>query len=58
MKDKDNNTNALCYCKDSLPLKRLSSKEESKGTVKDTLTNGMNHDKSKPWSVFGEWYWI
>ncbi len=58
MKDNDNTTNALCYCKDSVPLKRLSLKEESKETIRDTVTKTMTIDKSKPWSVFGEWYWI
>lgn len=58
MKDQDNTTNALCYCKESRPLKRLPVKEDSKEIMRDAITNTMNHDKSKPWSVFGEWYWI
>ena len=59
MKENDTMTNALCYCKDRTALKRLSPKEENKEPVRDAIThNNLNLDKSKPWSVFGEWYWI
>jgi len=58
MKDQDNTTNALCYCKDAPPLKRLSTTKESNETIASNVINPINSDRSKPWSVFGEWYWI
>ena len=58
MKDQDNKTNALCYCKDSSRAKRLSTTRDAKETIKDSVMNPLTMDRTKPWSVFGEWYWI
>jgi hypothetical protein len=59
MKERDTTTDVLCCCKDGTALKKLSPKEENREIARDAITNNnMNIDKSKPWSVFGEWYWI
>jgi hypothetical protein len=58
MKDQDTKTNALCYCKDSTPIKRVSGTTKAREAIKDNVMNPLNTDRTKPWSVFGEWYWI
>lgn len=58
MNDQDAKTSALCYCKASTPLKRVSGTTKTRETIKDTVMNPLNTDRTKPWSVFGEWYWI
>ncbi len=58
MKDQDTKTNALCYCKDHIPLQRLGTKEEAKIVTAGKHLKKMHGQKEELWSVFGEWYWI
>ena len=58
MKDQDTKTNALCYCKDHLPVQRSAPKEESKIMTPGKQLKTMHGEREQPWSMFGEWYWI
>ncbi|MES2761749.1 MAG: hypothetical protein V4677_06060 [Bacteroidota bacterium] len=58
MKDQDNKINALCYCKDHLPVQRSVVKEENKTIIPGKQLKKQHGEREEPWSVFGEWYWI
>jgi hypothetical protein len=58
MKDQDNETNVICYCKDHLPLQRLGSEEDTQIVNAGKQLKKADGEKDKLWSVFGELYWI
>ena len=59
MKDQDNKTNAICYCKSNTAVDNYIPKAESKSTSIRHNQNKIDAGaKQQPWSMFGEWYWI
>jgi hypothetical protein len=58
MKDQENKTAAVCFCKDKRPLETLVAQSDVKDTTKSDTIHAISHDRPKPWSMFGEWYWI
>lgn len=58
MKDLDNKTNNLCYCKDYQLAERHVPKGDDKEEVLGKKIEKSFGEKAQPWSVFGEWYWI
>jgi hypothetical protein len=58
MKDQDNKTNVLCYCKEQLLVQRTALTDDTKTSASGKQLKKIHGDREQPWSVFGEWYWI
>ena len=58
MKNEDTKITTLCHCGEDRPTEKQSIKNESKpASLKNQLTKTTT-ETSKPWSVFGDLYWI
>lgn len=58
MKDQDNKTSSICYCKNNKAIEQDTTKSMEKqlsaGDTKDKIDRG----NKQPWSMFEGWYWL
>ncbi len=59
MKEQDNKTTSICYCKGNKGTTELFvPKDEEKLISERNTQNKIDAGKKQPWSMFEGWYWL